>query len=185
MRRKQSCRFVPLEECDPIASESYKSESRVWKENPEASCARKERLQMLADTITQLPRDLRDVCVLRNVIGLSTREVATRLEISTIAVRLRLFRAHVRLRSNVGVVFNHGGAKSSNRRPTQQNQKRVVSAEPRPSSFAVSGRSRMRLWRLRILWQVSDLGTTNPNIEAREAAESIWEPPLNFARTAI
>ena len=130
MRRKQSCRFVPLQECDPIASESYKSESRVWKENPEASCARKERLQMLADTITQLPRDLRDVCVLRNVIGLSTREVATRLEISTIAVRLRLFRAHVRLRSNVGVASNHGG--QSRRTAVRRSKTRSESSRRNP-----------------------------------------------------
>lgn len=101
MRRKQSGRFVPLEECEPILSESCRSRPGLWRENPEVSYARKERLRMLVDRIAQLPAALRDVCLLRNVSGLSTHEVAARLGISTIAVRLRLFRAHGRLKNNV------------------------------------------------------------------------------------
>ena len=101
MRRKQSGRFVPLEECEPILSESCRSRPGLCRENPEVSYARKERLRMIADRIAQLPAALRDVCLLRNVSGLSTQEVAVRLGISAIAVRLRLFRAHGRLKSNV------------------------------------------------------------------------------------
>jgi len=83
---------------------------------------------MLVDRIAQLPAALRDVCLLRNVSGLSTHEVAARLGISTIAVRLRLFRAHGRLKNNVS------GA--SARRAQQPD--RISGREPsRPSNFCV------------------------------------------------
>ncbi len=101
MRRKQSGKFVPLEECEPILSQSCRSRPGFGRENPEVTYARKEQLRMLVDGIAQLPAALRDVCLLRNVSGLSTQEVAARLGISSIAVRLRLFRAHGRLKNDV------------------------------------------------------------------------------------
>jgi hypothetical protein len=56
---------------------------------------------MLAKAIVQLPRDLRQACLLRDVLHYSTQEVASRLGISVVAVRLRLFRAHRRLREKL------------------------------------------------------------------------------------
>ncbi len=47
------------------------------------------------------PPDLRQACLLRDVLHYSTQEVATRLGISVVAVRLRLFRAHRRLREKL------------------------------------------------------------------------------------
>jgi len=46
----------------------------------------------MADAVTQLAPDLRQVCLLRDVLQYSTQEVAERLGISAMAVRLRLFR---------------------------------------------------------------------------------------------
>ena len=103
VRRRQSGRFVPLEECDPVLNES-----RAWRENPEASYARKQRLRIIADRIAELPAELRRVCVLRDVMELSTEEVATRLGISTAAVRLRLFRAHGRMKKGASCVSKDG-----------------------------------------------------------------------------
>ena len=57
--------------------------------------------RLLANTILTLPRDLRQACLLRDVLHYSTEEVASRLRISTVAVRLRLFRAHRRLREKL------------------------------------------------------------------------------------
>jgi RNA polymerase sigma-70 factor, ECF subfamily len=108
VRRRQSGRFVPLEECEPVLSESPRIESRAWRENPEASYARKERLRIIAGRIAELPAELRRVCVLRNVMELSTEEVATRLGISTAAVRLRLFRAHGRMKKPASSVAKDG-----------------------------------------------------------------------------
>jgi hypothetical protein len=56
---------------------------------------------MLAKAIVQLPPDLRQACLLRDVLHYSTQEVASRLGISLVAVRLRLFRAHRRLREKL------------------------------------------------------------------------------------
>ena len=57
--------------------------------------------RLLAKAIVQLPPDLRQACLLRDVLHYSTQEVASRLGISVVAVRLRLFRAHRRLREKL------------------------------------------------------------------------------------
>jgi len=57
----------------------------------------------MAEAIRQLPPDLRQVCLLRDVLQYSTHEVARRLRISAMAVRLRLFRAHRRLWEKLSV----------------------------------------------------------------------------------
>src|SRR5258707_8594316 len=69
--------------------------------DPEERCARRELGRLLAKTIAQLPPDLRQACLLRDVLHYSTQEVAGRLGISVVAVRLRLFRAHRRLREKL------------------------------------------------------------------------------------
>jgi RNA polymerase sigma-70 factor (ECF subfamily) len=55
-----------------------------------------------ARALAQLPPDAREVVVLRDVQGLSTKEAATVLGISEGAVKVRLHRAHARLRELVG-----------------------------------------------------------------------------------
>jgi len=59
----------------------------------------------MAEAIRQLPPDLRQVCLLRDVLQYSTYEVAARLRISAMAVRLRLFRAHRRLREKLSIAL--------------------------------------------------------------------------------
>jgi hypothetical protein len=56
---------------------------------------------LIASVIARLAPDLRQICLLRDVLQYSTHEVAARLGISTVAVRLRLFRAHRRLREGL------------------------------------------------------------------------------------
>src|SRR5207245_9799456 len=70
-------------------------------QDPEERCARREMGRLLAKAIVQLPPDLRQACLLRDVLHYSTQEVASRLGISVVAVRLRLFRAHRRLREKL------------------------------------------------------------------------------------
>jgi RNA polymerase sigma factor (sigma-70 family) len=55
----------------------------------------------MARAIAALPPDARDVVVLRDVQGLSTKETAAVLGISAGAVKVRLHRAHARLRDLV------------------------------------------------------------------------------------
>ncbi|MDP9102294.1 MAG: RNA polymerase sigma factor [Actinomycetota bacterium] len=57
-----------------------------------------------ARALAQLPEEARDVVVLRDLQGLSTKEAAEVLGVSEGAVKVRLHRAHVRLRELVGVL---------------------------------------------------------------------------------
>jgi len=61
--------------------------------------------QHLADAIKQLAPELRQVCLLRDVLQYSTQETAERVGISAMAVRLRLFRAHRRLRERLSLAL--------------------------------------------------------------------------------
>lgn len=98
LRRKKASQVVPLEECEEAHTESHRAGKGGWGENPEAACTRQEQLRVVADALAKLPAELRNVCLLRNMMELSTKEAAARLGISAIAVRVRLFRAHGQLR---------------------------------------------------------------------------------------
>ena len=75
--------------------------------NPEQGFLRDETRRLLASAILELPPDLRRVCLLLDVMHFSTQEVAQRLGISSVAVRLRLFRAHRRLREKLAGKLGH------------------------------------------------------------------------------
>jgi RNA polymerase sigma-70 factor (ECF subfamily) len=83
------------------SDESFASQIPSTQANPEQGFLRQESRRRLASTISQLPADLRQVCLLIDVLQYSTQEVANRLGISNVAVRLRLFRAHRRLREKL------------------------------------------------------------------------------------
>jgi RNA polymerase sigma factor (sigma-70 family) len=101
LRRKKAGRYVPLEDGDNFSNDVQR-EKRSWGENPETSYTRREQIRLVEEAISRLPAELRIVCLFRNVRELSTKETAARLGISTIAVRLRLFRAHGQLRRMLG-----------------------------------------------------------------------------------
>jgi len=96
--RRRGNRSLPFDECEHIPGTFYQAGASGWGESPETSFTRLEQLSILADAIAKLPPELRNVCLLRNMMELSTKEVAARLGISAIAVRVRLFRAHGQLR---------------------------------------------------------------------------------------
>ncbi len=60
--------------------------------------------KLMADAIAQLAPEVRQVCLLRDVLQYRTPEVAQKLGISALAVRLRLFRAHRKLREKLSHV---------------------------------------------------------------------------------
>jgi RNA polymerase sigma-70 factor, ECF subfamily len=100
LRRTRSARMVALDECDDLP----KPDADSWGENPEASYARRERSRIILEAIAALPAGLRRVCILRNLEELSTKEVADRLGLPAVTVRVRLFRAHCELRKRLGGV---------------------------------------------------------------------------------
>ena len=78
--------------------------------------------RMLADAILQLPADLRQACLLRDVQHYSSQEVAERLGISVVAVRLRLFRARRRLREKLEETLRPKTQRSAGSAPANQNR---------------------------------------------------------------
>jgi RNA polymerase sigma-70 factor (ECF subfamily) len=98
IRQRREGKYVSLEEPAVASEETLGSRLAARTDNPEECYARREMRAMIAGAIAQLAPDLRQMCLLRDVLQYPTHEVAARLGISTVAVRLRLFRAHRRLR---------------------------------------------------------------------------------------
>jgi RNA polymerase sigma-70 factor (ECF subfamily) len=101
LRQRRDGKILSLEERRSPNDETLGSGIPAREDNPEELCARRETGRLLADAIQQLPPDLRQACLLRDVLQYSSKEAAERLGISVVAVRLRLFRAHRRLREKL------------------------------------------------------------------------------------
>lgn len=100
IRRRREGKIFSIDQSGD-SDESFAAHIPSKQANPEQGFLRQESRRQLASAITQLPADLRQVCLLLDVLQYSTQEVAQRLGISNVAVRLRLFRAHRRLREKL------------------------------------------------------------------------------------
>src|SRR5713101_1128522 len=105
IRKRRGGRVVSLEEPIAASEETLGSNVAARVDNPEERVARREMRKLMADAIAQLAPELRQVCLLRDVLQYRTPEVAERLNISAMAVRLRLFRAHRRLREKLSLAL--------------------------------------------------------------------------------
>ncbi len=105
IRKRRDGRLFSLEEPNCAGDETLGSNVTAREDNPEERFARREMRKLMAEAITQLAPDLRQACLLRDVLQYSTQEVAERLGISAMAVRLRLFRAHRRLREKLSLAL--------------------------------------------------------------------------------
>jgi RNA polymerase sigma-70 factor, ECF subfamily len=118
IRKRRDGRLCSLEEPNGAGDETLGSNVTAREDNPEERFARREMRKLMADAITQLAPELRQVCLLRDVLQCSTQEVAERVGISAMAVRLRLFRAHRRLRERLSIAL----------KPAKQQQARAAAA---------------------------------------------------------
>jgi RNA polymerase sigma-70 factor (ECF subfamily) len=105
IRKRRDGKLFSLEEPNGAGDETLGSTVTACEDNPEERFARREMRRLMAEAIIQLAPDLRQACLLRDVLQYSTQEVAERLGISAMAVRLRLFRAHRRLREMLSVAL--------------------------------------------------------------------------------
>jgi RNA polymerase sigma-70 factor (ECF subfamily) len=112
LRQRRDSKLVPFENDGLESGENFAERIAAREENPEELYARREMRSLLARAITQLAPDLRQVCLLRDILQYTTREVAERLGISTVAVRLRLFRAHRRLQEELRFVLRRNKRQS-------------------------------------------------------------------------
>ena len=101
IRKRRDGRILSLEEPTGIGEDTVGSGIAASNENPEEGFARLEVRRRMAVSIKRLSPELRRVCLLRDVLGYSTQEVAERLKVSSLTVRLRLFRARRRLREEL------------------------------------------------------------------------------------
>jgi RNA polymerase sigma-70 factor, ECF subfamily len=127
LRQRRDGKHLSLEEPRGSSEESLATLLETKSADPEEQCARREMGRMLADAILQLPADLRQACLLRDVMHYSTQEVAERLSISVVAVRLRLFRARRRLRETMEQSLQpkaHAAKIAAQRRTAQQQDAR-------------------------------------------------------------
>lgn len=79
----------------------FPRELKDWRPNPEERCSREELRRILATKINQLSSRYRRVFQLREVEGLSTKQTARALNLSPTAVKTRLRRARIVLRSSL------------------------------------------------------------------------------------
>jgi RNA polymerase sigma-70 factor (ECF subfamily) len=99
LRKKRGCYEIPFDGSEESGENYERWELKSPAENPESRLARKEREELLRDAILQLPRLLREVVELRQAREYSTGEIAQALGISVPAVKSRLSRARLTLRT--------------------------------------------------------------------------------------
>jgi RNA polymerase sigma-70 factor (ECF subfamily) len=133
LRHRRDGKILSLEEQWGPNEETLGGGIPAREDNPEERCARRETGRTLADAIKQLPADLRQACLLRDVLQYSTQEVAERLGISVVAVRLRLFRAHRRLREKL---------QNATRRSGRRAEQNAMVAETRHERFSENKREK-------------------------------------------
>jgi RNA polymerase sigma-70 factor (ECF subfamily) len=83
-KREQSFRFVSDEAVAPLLKAQ---------EDPSADAIRKERTKMLFWALSEIPEDLAEILVLRDLDGLAYEEIGQALELPDGTVKSRLFRA--------------------------------------------------------------------------------------------
>jgi RNA polymerase sigma factor (sigma-70 family) len=105
IRRRREGKIFSLDQSSSFSEEPWAAQIPAKQANPEQGLLRQESRRLLASAIALLPPDLRQVCLLRDVLNYSTQEVADQLGVSNVAVRLRLFRAHRKLREKLNQRF--------------------------------------------------------------------------------
>ncbi len=100
LRKLRTLSFVSLVDDGPDG-ETREVQLTDHRQSPEASLAGKELRQVLKQEIQRLPPLMRSVVLLRDVEQLSTAEVAERLGLTPAAVKSRLLRARVELRTRL------------------------------------------------------------------------------------
>jgi len=111
MHRRKKQYTVSLD--NPIQTddeEELKHELPDWSDNPEATIENKELRKKIYNTLELLPEKYRSVLILRDMEGLSNKEVSKILNISVPAVKARIHRSRMFVRDKLSEYFkqNYG-----------------------------------------------------------------------------
>jgi RNA polymerase sigma-70 factor (ECF subfamily) len=105
--RRKTAEMVPLEGSGEEDEGQFRpGHLQDWDWNPETVTLSSELRRVVNEAVGTLPDSLRPVFVLRDMEGLSTREVALTMNISESNVKVRLHRARFLLRERLALYFN-------------------------------------------------------------------------------
>lgn len=105
LRKRRSDKSEPMQDVVDDEGQVMPREFRDWKPNPEQLMSQEEMEALLLNAANGLPAGLRTVFFLRDVEELSTEETGEALNLTSGAVKARLFRARMRLREELAKVL--------------------------------------------------------------------------------
>ena len=103
--RQRRSNEVSIDESKETDDRSVSIEIKDQAANPEQRCSQYEVQRILAANINDLEPPFRDVLLLRDVEGLSTKQTAQTLDLTSCAVKTRLQRARLKLRKSLNDHF--------------------------------------------------------------------------------
>lgn len=126
--RQRRWNVVTIDDTDESDGLVRREEIEDWGPSPEQIYSQTELQDILAKTLRALAPGYRIVFQLRDVEGLSTRETAQALSLSSVAVKTRLRRARLKLRGSLNRYFPSSGRKT-------------------PANRAIGDRANSEMWR--------------------------------------
>ena len=130
--RRRRPNEVSIDESKEADDTSVPIEIKDQASNPEQRCSQYEVQRILAATINDLAPPFRDVLQLRDVEGLSTKEAAQALDLTSSAVKTRLQRARTKLRESLKDYFRPTRANRNQCRFAEWNSETVLSSTAKP-----------------------------------------------------
>jgi len=130
--RRRRPNEVSIDESKEADDTSVPIEIKDQAANPEQRCSQDEVQRILAATINDLAPSFRDVLQLRDVEGLSTKETAQVLDLTSSAVKTRLQRARMKLRESLNDYFRPTRANRNQCRFAEWNSETVLSSTAKP-----------------------------------------------------
>lgn len=115
-KKKQHHRVTPIEDLAPAERDRIRNASDVSALSVDEQSEHKEVLDAIAEAISRLPDEYRPVFVLRDVDGLSTKQVSKMLNLTAPAVKSRLHRSRMILRKRLLGLYREYFAYSAERR---------------------------------------------------------------------
>jgi len=103
--RKRRANVISLDEHDSDDEDRLPLQIRDWCCLPEEALSSAEARRHLDEAVQNLPDALRLVFILRDIEGLSIKETAETLNLSEANVKVRLFRARLKLREDLTAYF--------------------------------------------------------------------------------
>ena len=112
IRKRNQDKSMAMEDAvaDPSNSLILKTDT---KDNADEVTARKELLRILEEAVQDLPDEYRPVFILRDIDGLTSKEVSNILKLSVPAVKSRLHRSRLILRRKLALTYKEFGLSQS------------------------------------------------------------------------